>query len=118
MVENLPASAGDMGLIPGLGRFHMLRGSWACDTTTEPNLESLCSTTESATTMRNLCTATRERARFHHEGPARPKHTHTHTHTQTRLPFKKEETKSKSEMTFFQNGAVISFYIFDANRNI
>ena len=24
VVKNLPASAGDMGLMPGLGRFHML----------------------------------------------------------------------------------------------
>ena len=27
VVENLPANAGDMGSIPGLGRFHMLRGN-------------------------------------------------------------------------------------------
>ena len=27
MVRNLPARTGDMGPIPGLGRFHMLRGS-------------------------------------------------------------------------------------------
>ena len=27
VVKNLPANAGDMGLIPGLGRFHMLRGN-------------------------------------------------------------------------------------------
>ena len=27
VVKNLPATAGDMGLIPGPGRFHMLRGS-------------------------------------------------------------------------------------------
>ena len=28
-VENLPANAGDMGLIPGLGRFHLLWSSLA-----------------------------------------------------------------------------------------
>ena len=27
LVKNLPADAGDMGLTPGLGRFHMLWGS-------------------------------------------------------------------------------------------
>ena len=27
MVEDLPASAGDMGSIPGPGRFHMLQGN-------------------------------------------------------------------------------------------
>ena len=27
VVESLPANAGDMGLIPGPGRFHMLRGN-------------------------------------------------------------------------------------------
>ena len=40
----------------------------------------------------------------------------THTH-KLDCPSKKRR-QSKSEMTFFQNGAVISFYIFDANRNI
>ena len=30
VVENLPAKTGDMGTIPGLGRFHMPRGNWAC----------------------------------------------------------------------------------------
>ena len=27
VVKNLPASAGDLGLIPGLGGFHMLQGN-------------------------------------------------------------------------------------------
>ena len=27
VVKNLPASAGDMGSIPGPGRFHMLQGN-------------------------------------------------------------------------------------------
>ena len=27
VVKNLPANAGNMGLIPGSGRFHMARGS-------------------------------------------------------------------------------------------
>jgi len=27
VIKNLPADAGDPGLIPGLGRFHMPRGS-------------------------------------------------------------------------------------------
>ena len=37
MVENLPANAGDMGSIPGLGRSHMPRSNWA----REPQLLSL-----------------------------------------------------------------------------
>ena len=27
VVKNLPAGAGDTGLIPGLGRFHVLQGN-------------------------------------------------------------------------------------------
>ena len=38
MVENLPANAGDTGLIPGLGGYHMPRSGWA----REPQLLSLC----------------------------------------------------------------------------
>ena len=30
VVKNLPANAGDMGLIPGLGRSHMLQSNKAC----------------------------------------------------------------------------------------
>ena len=30
MVKNLPANAGDMGLIPGPGRFNMSQGNKAC----------------------------------------------------------------------------------------
>ena len=37
--RNLPANAGDMGSIPGPGRFHMTWSSWAH----EPQLLSLCS---------------------------------------------------------------------------
>ena len=37
VVKNLPANAGDMGSIPGLGRFHMPRGQLnLCTTTTQP----------------------------------------------------------------------------------
>ena len=36
VVRNLPASAGDMALIPGLGRSHMLQGNKAC----APQLEN------------------------------------------------------------------------------
>ena len=39
VVKSRPNNAGDMGSIPGLGRFHMLRGSWAC----APQLPRLCS---------------------------------------------------------------------------
>ena len=50
VVENLPASAGDTGSSPGLGRPHMPRSSWA----REPQLLSLC--------VWSLCSATREAA--------------------------------------------------------
>ena len=48
VVENLPASAGDMGSGPGLGVSHMPRSDWAH----EPQLLSLC--------VWSLCSATRE----------------------------------------------------------
>ena len=41
VVKKLPASGGDPGLIPGLGRSHMLQSNQAC----VPQLLSLCSTT-------------------------------------------------------------------------
>ena len=47
MVENLPASAGDMGSSPGLGGSHMPRSGWA----REPQLLSL--------RVWSLCSATR-----------------------------------------------------------
>ena len=50
MVENLPASAGDTGSSPGLGRSHMLWSKWA----REPQLLSL--------RVWSLCSATREAA--------------------------------------------------------
>ena len=37
VIENPPANAGDMGLIPGPGRSHTLQSNWAC----EPRLLSL-----------------------------------------------------------------------------
>ena len=36
--RNLPASAGDMSSIPGLGRSHTLRTDMSCATTAEPEL--------------------------------------------------------------------------------
>ena len=50
MVENLPASAGDTGSSPGLGRSHMPQSNWA----REPQLLSL--------RVWSLCSATREAA--------------------------------------------------------
>ena len=49
-VESPPASAGDMGSIPGLGGSHMPRSNWA----REPQLLSL--------RVWSLCSATREAA--------------------------------------------------------
>ena len=48
VVRNLPANVGDMGSIPGLRRFHMLRSKQAC----VPQLSSLCS---------RACTAQQEK---------------------------------------------------------
>ena len=50
VVEGLPASAGDTGSSPGLGRSHMPKSNWA----REPQLLSLRSW--------SLCSATREAA--------------------------------------------------------
>lgn len=58
MVKNLSASAGDIGLIPGLGRLHIPWGTGA--TTTEPAFYSPCSETKEATAKRDLHTAARE----------------------------------------------------------
>ena len=58
VVENLPASAGNTGSSPGLGRSHMPRSNWA----REPQLQSLrvwslCSATREATIVRGPRTA-------------------------------------------------------------
>ena len=58
VVENLPASAGDTGSSPGLGRSHMPRSNQAC----EPQLLSLhvwslCSATREVTIVRGPHTA-------------------------------------------------------------
>ena len=75
VVKSRPNNAGDMGSIPGLGRFHMLRGSWACAPqlprllwswsqgaeTTETHISwSLCSGTGEATALRSPGTTARE----------------------------------------------------------
>ena len=60
MVENLPANAGDTGSNPGLGRFHMLRSTWAH----EPQLLSLCSATREAAIVRGPRTAMKSGPRW------------------------------------------------------
>ena len=47
MAKNPPANAGEMGSIPGLGRFHVLHLAAAkpCTTRTEPVLKSVGATT-------------------------------------------------------------------------
>ena len=70
MVKNLPANAGDMGSIPGLGRFHVSRGNQAhmspllspCPRTCAPQQEKLPV----------KLTTTREKA-YTQEGPGQPK---------------------------------------------
>ena len=58
VVENLPASAGDTGSNPGLGRSHMPRSNWA----REPQLLSL--------RVWSLCSARNKRG----HGSERPAH--------------------------------------------
>ena len=59
--KNLPANAGDMGLISGPGRFHIHGEFSPCATTTEaPSPYSPYSTTIEATTTRSLHSTTRE----------------------------------------------------------
>ena len=63
MVKNLPANAGDMRSIPGLGtKTSQYVGQLSlCITTTEDCMpHKLRSMTTEASTMRSLCTATRE----------------------------------------------------------
>ena len=61
MVKNPTAKAGDMGLIPDLGRAHMMRSDYArAPQQLSPCAWSPCSATGEATTMRNLSTTTRE----------------------------------------------------------
>ena len=69
MAKNLPANAGNTGLISGLGRFHMPRsnsahGPWLLSpraTTTEAHVpQSLCSTTREAPATRSPRTTTTE----------------------------------------------------------
>ena len=53
VVKNLPASAGDTGSIPGLGRFHTPRSNQVH----MPQPLSLGFTTDAAAAMGSLCTA-------------------------------------------------------------
>ena len=60
VVKDLPASAGDMGLISSPGRFHMPRGNWAL----APQLLSPCTAIREVTAMRSPWTTTREESLF------------------------------------------------------
>ena len=71
VVENLPASAGDTGSSPGLGRSHMPRSNWA----REPQILSLriwslCSTTREAATVRGPHTTMKSGPRLPQLGKA------------------------------------------------
>ena len=59
MDKTPPASAVDVGLIPGLGRFRVLRGDSARAPQLESTLWSLCSAARDASAMGNLRTAAR-----------------------------------------------------------
>ena len=52
VVKYPPANAGDTGLVPGPGRFHMPQGNEAHAPLVSPCTESLCSTTRKDVTMR------------------------------------------------------------------
>ena len=56
VVKNLPANAGEVGSIPGLGTAHMLQSNLACG---PESLWGLCSETRGATEMRSSHTKTR-----------------------------------------------------------
>ena len=59
--ENPSAHAGDTGSIPGPGRSHATEEVIPCATTTEARAPGACALqTRKATTIRSLCTATRE----------------------------------------------------------
>ena len=58
VVGNLPASAGDTGSSPGLGRSHMPRSNWAREAQLlSLHVWSLCSATREAATVRGPRTA-------------------------------------------------------------
>ena len=80
VIKNPPASAGDMGLIPGVGRFHMLWGNWAHGLQLLSPHTRACSTTRETTAVRSLSAATKSRphllqiakAHMQQEDPAQP----------------------------------------------
>ena len=61
VVRNLPANAGDVGVIPELGRFPLATEQLSPYTTTiEPALQSLGAMTAEAHMLQIPCSATRE----------------------------------------------------------
>ena len=74
VVKNLSANGGDVGLIPGLGRSHMLRSNEACvpqvlspcSKARESQLLSPHASTTEALTFQSLCSTTRG---LHNEKP-------------------------------------------------
>ena len=57
VVKNPPANAGDMDLIPGLGRFHVPQGHWARERQVlKPEHLEPCSAPREARAMRSLHT--------------------------------------------------------------
>ena len=60
MVKNLPASVGDTGLIPGLGRSHLLGSSWM----RAPQLLSPCTLEPVLCLQRSHRTAAQETPRL------------------------------------------------------
>ena len=64
MVESLPANAGETGSIPGLGRSHMPRSSWARESQLlSLRVWSLCSATREAAIVRGPRTAMKSSSR-------------------------------------------------------
>ena len=65
VVESLPASAGDAGSSPGLGRSHMPRSNYACEPQSlSLRVWSLCSATREAMIVRGPRTAMRSGPRL------------------------------------------------------
>ena len=84
VVKNLPASAGDTGSIPDLGRFHMPRSNQVHI----PQPLSLCFTTDAAAATRSLCTTPGE-------GPPSPQLEKTCVQQQSPGASPSDETNSK-----------------------
>ena len=108
---NPPAILGDAGSTSGLRGFHMLQGSWACVTTTEPQVLSACSR---AHKLQLLSPCTLEpvlcnKRSFHNERPLHSNERSPHslqlekTHVQPQRPSAAKKKKKKKSVPGKEN---------------